>query len=78
MSAAPAAKPGLAVILGGLKKPAKGGGAEPADETDSAPEGEEGMPPDFETAAGEAFPELKGDPEKMAAFHRACMACMGG
>lgn len=60
-------KPGsLAAILG-----APDSGAEtPDDDGDS-------MASDFESAAVDAFPELEGKPDRIAALKQAIMACMG-
>lgn len=61
----------LAVVFGpakGGKKPPKAGpGMMMGDE-------DEGLPPDFESAAGEAFPNMT--PDRMAAFKRAIEACV--
>lgn len=59
------AKPGsLAAILG-----APDSGAE-------TPDGDD-MAADFESAAVDAFPELEGKPERIAALKQAIQACMG-
>lgn len=55
----------LAVIMGGGKeKPAP----------PSEDKGEE-LPPGFETAATEAFPDMEGDTERVKALWRAIKAC---
>lgn len=40
--------------------------------------GGEELPPDFEASAGEAFPELQGDSDRMMALWRAIKACVDG
>lgn len=51
-----------------------GGDMGPADSEDSG--STEDLPPDFEAAAGEAFPDMS--PEQMGALYRAIEACKGG
>lgn len=41
------------------------------------PEGDEELPPDFERAATEAFPDMEGDTERLGALYRAIEACKG-
>lgn len=63
----------LGAILGG-----KGGAKAPplpmGDEETEAPE----VTPAFETAAVEAFPEMEGDVERIAALKRAIHECLSG
>jgi hypothetical protein len=66
MAAEPTKKP-LAVLALGIGKPVKKG--EGGDE-------EESYSDDFESAAADAFPELKDDPDRMAAFRQAVMSCV--
>ena len=68
---APAKKNGadLALVFGSSPK----GEDEDMAETESDPDE---VSPVFEAAAVEAFPDLDGSPERIAAFKRAVMACM--
>lgn len=51
----------------------------PADDGDSMDsEGESDLPPEFESAALEAFPDLEGKPERLQALYDAISACHGG
>lgn len=58
----------LAIIMGG--KPKGGGDSMPKPKDESS--GDE-LPPGFEEAATEAFPDM--DPERLKAFWRAVKAC---
>jgi len=62
----------LAIIMGGKPKPgAKLGGKEP----DGDEGGDDELPPGFEEAASEAFPDLAGDKERMLALKRCIHLC---
>jgi len=71
-------KPDLSVIFG-IGKPSKGDDKSPSsrdaeDERDEDKESDE-LPPGFEEAAVEAFPDLEGDQDRLKAFWRAVQAC---
>lgn len=53
------------------EKPADTGG-------DSEDTGEGDLPPEFESAAVEAFPDLDGDTKRLQALYDAIEACHGG
>ncbi len=70
------AEPDLAVLIGS----AKGGRKAPpgevlADEMGIGEEGDEPLPPGFESAAMEAFPDM--DPASYPALKRLIASCMG-
>ncbi len=65
--------PDLTLVFGMGPKSGKG---EP-DKAEAEENEETAIPPDFEKAAVEAFPELEGDEERIAALHRACLAAQG-
>jgi len=56
----------IAVIMGGGK---------PKPGSDDEDKGGGDLPPGFETAATEAFPEMAGDTERVTALWRAIKAC---
>lgn len=67
----------LAIVFG---KPKGKGGGMPSEEPegDEGPdrEGEdEGLPAGFEDAAGEAFPDMAGDMERIESLHRLIKLC---
>jgi len=69
----------LAIIFGGK---GRGGDKPPlarSSERDEEPTEEEhdDLPPGFEAAAVEAFPDLEGDRDRLAALKRAIAACAG-
>lgn len=71
--------PGMKEAMGSSKD-------DPMDEEDMADGGadedtedhKDDLPPEFETAATEAFPELADDPDRLHAFYSAIEACHGG
>ncbi|MEI9950805.1 MAG: hypothetical protein WDO74_17950 [Pseudomonadota bacterium] len=70
----------LAIIFGG--KPGKGASKPPLrgsddHEDESAEEDHDDLPPGFEAAAIEAFPDLDGDHDRLLALKRAISACTG-
>ncbi len=70
--------PDLAIIFGG--KPSKGSpkpGSDTEDREQPETSDDDELPPDFETAAIEAFPELEGDTDRLKALKRAIHACTG-
>ncbi len=69
-------KSGLALLLG---MPSKGGGSsdsEGPDDVNESAEGSEDMDAEFEQAAVDAFPDMDGQPERIAALKQAIQACM--
>ena len=71
-------KPDLSVIFG-IGKPSKGDDKSPSsrdsrDERDDKDESDE-LPPGFEEAAIEAFPDLEGDTDRLKALERCIKAC---
>lgn len=68
-------KSGLALLLGMPSKGGRTGSSEgPDDVNDSAADDDSGD--DFEQAAVDAFPELEGQAERIAAFKQAIHACI--
>jgi len=72
----------LAIIFGG--KPGKGGHSPPSrgsdehdDDESTEEDHDDDLPPGFEAAATEAFPDLEGDSERLKALKRAIAACTG-
>lgn len=71
----PKPKSGLALLLGVPSKGGRSGDSEgPSDVNDSA-SGED-MDAEFEQAAVDAFPDMDGQPERIAALKQAIQACM--
>jgi hypothetical protein len=68
-------KSGLALLLGVPKKGASGDSEGPEDVNDAA-ESAEDMDAEFEQAAVDAFPDMEGQPERIAALKQAIQACM--
>jgi hypothetical protein len=62
----------LAIIFGGK---GKGGEKPPMRDSDEHDDEHDELPPGFEAAATEAFPELDGDTERLMALKRAIAAC---
>lgn len=69
----------LAVIMGG-GKPKLGGGKLGADDDGGSekPSGDDSLPPGFESAFAELFPDMADDKDKMMAMKRLIGTCMGG
>jgi hypothetical protein len=68
----------LLMIGVGKPKPGAGMGAQrPGEESDpTEPDADDKLPPGFETAASEAFPDM--DPSAYPALKRLIALCMGG
>ena len=67
----------LAIVFG---KPKKGGpdDAPDSERSEAGPDREgdgDELPAGFEDAASEAFPDMAGDPERMASLHRLIKLC---
>lgn len=69
-------KSGLALLLGMPSKGGRSGDSEGPSDVNDPGEGDEDMDAEFEQAAVDAFPELDGQPERLAAFKQAIKACM--
>ena len=68
-------KTGLALLLGPPRKGGSGDSEGPSDVNDAA-ESSEDMDAEFEQAAIDAFPDMEGQPDRIAALKQAIKACM--
>jgi hypothetical protein len=71
----PKPKSGLALLLGLPKKGRSDDSEGPSDVNDAA-EDTEDMDAEFEQAAVDAFPDMEGQPERIAALKQAIQACV--
>ena len=69
-------KSGLALLLGMPSKGGRSGDSEGPDDVNDSAEGDEDMDAEFEQAAVDAFPDMDGKPERIAALKQAIQACM--
>jgi hypothetical protein len=68
-------KKGLALLLGLPSKGGRSGDSEGPDDVNDSAKGDD-MAAEFEQAAVDAFPDMEGKPERIAALKQCIRACM--